>query len=188
MKCSDHIFRLLAPLGLIGLLVSGCFTQGARRADEALPTGLHPPRIQTSFAVSNLWFGKTWEIFVEGEDPDGDMDYIWVEVSQLGGNMWSNHRVYLEGDRKAHFKGVIHLPTPSLLSRSGWQTLRAVLRIHDRANHYSNPVTHEVELGRPTRTPVPAQWKAARAQRLGTVFFDFDLDRDGDHERIPLLR
>ncbi|MBC7359404.1 MAG: hypothetical protein H5U10_12795 [Desulfacinum sp.] len=188
MRRSGHFFRLLAAMGLVWALTGACSTGTGRRADEARPAGVHPPRIQSSFAVSSLWFGKTWEIFVEGEDPDGDMDYIWAEVSQLGGNMWSNHRVYLKGEREAHFKGVLHLPTPSLLGRTGWQTLRVVLRIHDRANHYSDPVTHEVELGRPAAEPVPEEWQAVRARRLGTIFFRFDLDRDGDHDRVPLLR
>lgn len=156
--------------------------QGAAR-EPAPSAGPNPPRIDGTFAVSSMWLGKTWEIFVEGSDPDGDMDYIWAEVSQLGGHMWDQHLIRLKGPDQTRFRGVIELPTPSFFSRKIWETLRVTLRIRDRAGHYSEPKTLEVELGKPTRETVPDTWIDARRHRLGIIFFDFDLDRaEGDRD------
>jgi len=127
-----------------------------------------------------MWLGKNWEIFVEGSDLDGDMDYIWAEVSQLGGHMWDQHLIRLKGVDRERFKGVIIVPTPSFQSRKIYETLRVTLRVRDRAGHYSNPVTLEVDLGKPTREAVPESWVDARKHRLGIIFFDFDLDRSED--------
>ncbi len=164
---------------------AGCATlmERAQRRQEPIP-GVEPPHLLDAFAVSSMWFGDTWEIYVEGKDPDGDMDYIWVEVSQLGGNMWSNHRVYLKGDNRSHFKGVIRLPTPPNIFHNGWETLEATLRIRDRGNHYSNPKKVSVELGRPVRERIPEKWIDARNNKLGTVFFEFELDREGSRSRF----
>jgi hypothetical protein len=178
-------FRTAAWLGMLvsAWVLFGCTAalHGTAR-DVASPAGPNPPRIDGTFAVSSMWLGKTWEIFVEGSDPDGDMDYIWAEVSQLGGHMWDQHLIRLKGSDQARFKGVIELPTPSFFSRKIWETLRVTLRLRDRAGHYSDPVTLEVELGAPTRQPVPERWAEARSHKLGTIFFDFDLDR-ADNER-----
>lgn len=177
MKIKMNLLGFLAVLLGVGFLF-GCSPafQGAAR-EPGPPAGPNPPKIDGAFAVSSMWLGKTCEIFVEGSDPDGDMDYLWAEVSQLGGHMWDQHLIRLKGPDQKRFKGVIEMPTPSFFSRKIWETVRVTLRIRDRAGHYSEPKTLEVELGKPTRETVPDAWKEARQYRLGVIFFDFDLDR-----------
>ncbi len=160
------------------LLALGCLpTAQHGPLGTGVSTGPNAPSFEGAFAVSSMWLGKTWEIFVAGSDPDEDMDYIWAEVSQLGGHMWDQHLIRLKGSNQARFKGVITLPTPSFRSRKIWETLRVTLRIRDRAGHYSDPVMLEVELGKPTQESIPDEWLEARRNRLGVIFFDFDLDR-----------
>ncbi|MEJ5349752.1 MAG: hypothetical protein WHS46_13815 [Desulfosoma sp.] len=170
MRFSLVFLAVLLALGCRPIAQHGPLVTG-------VSTGPNAPRFDGVFAVSSMWFGKIWEIFVAGSDPDGDMDYIWAEVSQLGGHMWDQHLIRLKGSNQARFKGVITLPTPSFHSRTIWETLRVTLRIRDRAGHYSDPVVLEVELGKPTLESIPDTWLDARRNRLGVIFFDFDLDR-----------
>lgn len=175
----SHVHAAAFALGLLVLaMFFGCASTGGPKAWEpGVPPGPHPPKIEGAFAVSSMWMGKIWEIYIEGSDPDGDMDYIWAEVSQLGGHMWDQHLIRLKGPDQSRFKGVITLPTPSFQSRKIWEILRVTLRIRDRGGHYSDPVTLEVELGKPTQEPIPESWLEVRKKRLGVIFFDFDLDR-----------
>lgn len=175
-KTGSLILALMAAL-----VLQGCSPAAHNVSRETgVVAGPHAPTIDGAFAVSSMWLGKNWEIYVAGSDPDGDMDYIWAEVSQLGGHMWDQHLLRLTGPHRTRFKGVISLPTPSFQSRKIYETLRVTLRLRDKAGHYSDPVTLEVELGKPTRESVPESWQDAREHSLGVIFFDFDLDRADD--------
>lgn len=177
MKGPSRVWYIVLVL-VAALFLHGCHPAAHHVSRETgMAAGPHAPTIDGAFAVSSMWLGKNWEIFVAGSDPDGDMDYIWAEVSQLGGRMWDQHLLRLKGPHQTRFKGVISLPTPSFQSRKIWETLRVTLRIRDRAGHYSDPVTLEVDLGKPTRESVPESWLDARRNSLGVIFFDFDLDR-----------
>jgi hypothetical protein len=141
-----------------------------------------PPELLDSFAVSSQWAGETWRIYVEGRDADGDMKDIWVVVSQLGGNMWSNQFVSLKGDLRRAFSGYIALPTPRVFPRGGWETVRVELKIRDQSGYYSQARIQEVQIGSPTRESIPEKWRDADHRQLGTIFFDFDLDQDNHQE------
>jgi hypothetical protein len=52
------------------------------------------------------------------------------------------------------------------------------MKIRDQVGHYSGLRIHEVRLGKPTKEEVPSKW--ADAERLGVIFFDFDLGGDGE--------
>lgn len=176
MKGLSRIWHLGLVL-VAALLLLGCYPAAHQVSRETgVAAGPHAPTIDGAFAVSSMWLGKNWEIFVAGSDPDGDMDYIWAEVSQLGGHMWDQHLLRLKGLHRTRFRGVISLPTPSFQSRKIWETLRVTLRIRDRAGHYSDPVMLEVDLSKPSRESVPESWLDARQHTLGVIFFDFDLD------------
>jgi hypothetical protein len=164
-------------LWLLVLFSAGCAAT-VQPKEAAAPPKPNPPVFDDSFTVSSMWLGKVLRIYVEGHDPDGDMSHIWFVVSQLGGHMWSNHTVRLEGSKQANFKGYVELPTPSFRSRSGWETLRIEMKIRDQVGHYSGIRVHEVRLGKPTKEEVPSKW--ADAERLGVIFFDFDLGGDGE--------
>jgi hypothetical protein len=151
--------------------------------DAARPA--NPPQLLDSFAVSTMRTGQTWQIFLEGSDPDGDMKDIWFVASQLGGNVWVNQFVNLKGEDRRHLIGYVALPTPLYWSSSGWETVRVEVRIRDSAGLYSQQVVYEVMIGSHTGEPIPPKWVQAGQHKLGTVFLDFERDRE-HHE--PMLR
>jgi hypothetical protein len=174
-------------LGLLiyPLLLAACALGPAPGTRAAAPPGPNPPLFEDSFALSSIWDGQMWEIFVAGSDPDGDMKHIWVVVSQSGGNMWSNHFVPLTGENRGHFSGYLALYTPRL--RQGLERVRVDMKIRDAAGHYSNERSQEVLIGAPPSEGIPEKWRLAAQNRLGVIFFEFDLRQaEGDrssHER-----
>ena len=42
------------------------------------------PAITRIFAANKGSYGSVWQIYIEAEDPDGDMDRISVEVNRVG--------------------------------------------------------------------------------------------------------
>jgi hypothetical protein len=161
------------------LVYAGLFMlYGTLSRAEAQSAG--PPQFEDSFAVSSIWPGENWRIFVKGSDPDGDMTHIWVVVSQLGGNMWSNHIIRLKGNESKAFDGYITLPTPHFFPRRGWEYVRVEMKIRDKTGVYSQPRVQELEIGSPTREYLPSEWRSAGNHSLGTLFFDFHLDQSAN--------
>lgn len=135
---------------------------------------LHGPVLEDSFAFSSIQ-GGPWLIFLEGSDAGGDMRYFWFEVTQLGGRS-STEIVYLRGQNRRSFSGhvAIYFPAPFV----GWKTVRAEIRIKDTDGNYSAKRVHEVKVGMPTRETLPDKWRPALGNRLGNIYFDFEVDRD----------
>ena len=154
------------------LIFTGDGPQGAKEA----PAGAQPA-FEDSFAVSSVWPGQDWHIYVKGSQPDGQMDYIWVVVSQLGGNMWYNDIIRLKGDNRKHFEGYITLPIPRFFPKRSWEYVTVEMRIKDTAGRYSEKRVHELEIGSPTKEVLPTEWRSVANQELGTIFFRFDLDQ-----------
>ena len=165
-------------LGLVLVLIAACspVVPAGPPPDAQLPG--NSPQLLDSFAVSVLRSGQTWQIFVEGNDPDGDMKDIWVVASQLGGNMWSNQFITLKGEDRRRFMGYLAMPTPGNWRFSGWETVRVEVHIRDYAGLHSESRTHEVVIGSAAPEPTPAKWNEAARHRLGTILLDFESDRE----------
>jgi hypothetical protein len=164
------------------MLLAACAMGSVPDTHRAPSPGPNPPLFEDSSALSSIWDGQMWKIFIEGSDPDGDMQHIWVVVTQYGGNMWSNHSVPLTGENRSHFSGYLALYTPRL--RQGWERVRVDMKIRDEAGHYSNERSQEVMIGASPGGVIPEKWRPAAQNRLGTIFFEFDL-RQAEGDRSP---
>ncbi len=149
---------------------SGVYTPTIPPAAAASAPG-HPPQILDSFAVSSLWQGQMWRIFVQGEDPDGDMDHLWVFVTQVG-QKTANDIIVLKGNDRRAFAGYLALNTPRRIGL--WETVRVEIKIKDRAGNYSPVRIHEALIGSPTTEAIPSKWAQFDDRRLGNIFFDFE--------------
>jgi hypothetical protein len=168
------------------VLIMACAPGTVPIAPPAAEGPSAPPELLDSFAVADLRPGQTWQIFLEGSDPNGDMKDIWFVASQIGGTVWVNQFVVLQGENRRRFMGYVELPTPLSLYRSstGWETVRVEVRIRDGAGQYSQARIHEVVIGKYTAEAVPAKWRPAFQHKLGTIFLDFDLDREPNQPRL----
>jgi hypothetical protein len=158
------------------LLLSGCAPVTRMPAEDPQPQAVglaHAPRIEDGFAVSSLWGGETWRVFLRGSDPDGDMSHLWVVVTQLGKHT-DTEIVPLRGRDQEEFSGFLTLNTPSWIR--SWDYVRVEVRIRDRAGNLSDKATFEAQIGFPTRESVPSEWASATQHHLGVLFFQFQDD------------
>jgi len=169
--------RTCMTLSLAIMLLFVLMAGGRNFAAQA--QAANAPELLDSFAVSSVWPGQDWHIFVKGADPNGQMDHIWIVVSQLGGNMWSNHVIPLKGDDRKSFSGYINLPIPNFISHRGWEYVEIEMKIRGNDGNYSQKRVLELTIGSPAKESIPSEWQSAQNRQLGTIFFDFDLDHDG---------
>jgi hypothetical protein len=145
---------------------------------------IHSPRIDDGFAVSSLWGGETWRIYLRGSDPDGDMKHLWVVITQLGVRS-DTEIVPLVGPDRAEFSGFLTLNTPSWIRT--WENVRVEVRIRDQAGNLSEKATFEAQIGFPTRETLPPQWAGSVNRHLGHLFFNFIGD-GGDNRPFGIRR
>jgi len=73
--------------------------------------GTHAPIITHTFAVEKGSYGYIWKIYIEAEDPDGDMLKIASSVDQVGYGHYPTNWIYLKPQYQKGFKGYIQWNT-----------------------------------------------------------------------------
>jgi hypothetical protein len=182
-----NVMLFFAALFVMTWVLGGCASMVATPAEPRplLASGpSHAPRIEDGFAVSSLWGGETWRIFVRGSDPDGDMLHLWVVTTQLGRKS-DTEIIPLRGPAQGEFSGFLTLRTPNWIK--SWDNVRVEVRIRDQAGNLSEKTVFEALIGFPTRESLPSQWSAAAHNHLGTIFFQFEGD-GGESKPFGFLR
>jgi hypothetical protein len=104
--------------------------------------GTKAPIITHAFAVDKGYYGYIWKIYIEAEDPDGDMLRIASVVDQTGYGHYPTDWIYLKPEFGKHFKGYIQWNTFS--SRTGymteWTQLTLKVSVFDKKGNESNEV------------------------------------------------
>lgn len=135
------------------------------------------PIITHAFAVEKGYYGYIWKIYIEAEDPDGQMLRIASVVDEVGYGRYPTDWIYLKSQYQKHFKGYIQWNTFS--SRTSyikeWTQITLRVSVFDKAGSESNevvfPFTFEV-------TPeqyaykLPAPFDQGDLPRLGYVAID----------------
>lgn len=164
-------YRLSVAVGLLSLIAStiavAAFTSGSANAASEGPV------LEDTYAASSVASGQTWYIYLKGHDPNEDMQYIWVEITQLGGRN-STEIVYLRCVYRENLYGYLAVYLPHV--KTGWQTVRAEIKVRDATGNYSDRRVHEVQVGTYSREALPEQWQPAARNHIGNIFFDFDSD------------
>ena len=104
--------------------------------------GMRPPIITHAFAVEKGYYGYIWKIYIEAEDPDGQMLRIASVVDEVGYGRYPTDWIYLKPQHQKQFKGYIQWNTFS--SRSSylpeWTEITVRVSVFDRAGNESNEV------------------------------------------------
>ena len=140
--------RFLTTVGLFfSLIFLVVFTGRAQplfpySGGESPKPGTHAPRITSSFAVDKGYYGYIWKIYLEAEDPDGDMLRIASVVDQVGAGRYPTNWIYLKPQYGKHFRGYIQWNTYS--AQAGylpeWTYLGLQVSVLDKAGNESNTV------------------------------------------------
>ena len=140
--------------------------------------GTQAPVITHAFAVEKGIYGYIWKIFLEGEDPDGQMLRIASVVDQPGYGHYPTDWIYLKPEYQKHFKGYIQWNTFSSKAPylKEWTQITLKVSIFDKAGNESNevvfPFTFESGIKDQYQYELPAPFNEGDVPKLGNVFID----------------
>lgn len=166
----------LVVLVVFGLNSSGWGQSLGEIAFQA-KEGTKPPVILNAYAIDRGQYGTVWRIYLEAEDPDGDMLRIASVVHQVGYGFYPVDFIYLKPKDQRHFKGYIQWNTFS--SRTNflreWTRITLTVSVVDKAGNESKeavfPFTFESGTKGKEPNP-PSPFDRGDLPKLGNLFID----------------
>jgi hypothetical protein len=101
------------------------------------------PMITHSFAIERGYYGYIWKIYLEAEDPDGDMAKIASTVDQPGWGHYFTDTILIKSQNRSHLKGYIQwntYSTQAATSMREFSNITLKVSILDKAGNESNVV------------------------------------------------
>jgi len=138
--------------------------------------GTQKPIITHSFAVEKGYFGYVWKIYIEAEDPDGDMFKIASVAEQIGYGRYPTDWIILRPRFQKHLRGYVQWNTFSTKTQylREWTNITLKVSIFDKAGNESNevvfPFTFESGVKSEAKLPLPFDQKDL--PKLGNIFID----------------
>jgi len=104
--------------------------------------GAQGPVIIHAFAVDKGYYGYIWKIYLEAEDPDGQMLAILSTVDEVGYGHYPTDWIYLKSQYQKHFRGYIQWNTFSSNASymDEWTQITLTVSVIDKAGKISNQV------------------------------------------------
>ena len=100
------------------------------------------PMITHSFAIEKGYYGYVWKIYIEAEDPDGDMHKIVSTVHQPGWGYYFPDTILIKSQNRNHLKGYVQWNTFSSKTHylREFTIITLKVSIFDKAGNESNVV------------------------------------------------
>ena len=134
MKDKKHLYVLGLLIGLIFFVPLSGWAQSKPETKK--------PIITHAFATDTAHYGTIWKVYIEAEDPDGDMLRIASVVDQVGYGRYPTQWVYLKPQNAKHLRGYLqgsfYSKTTAPLNDGTQITLKVSL--FDKAGNESNEV------------------------------------------------
>jgi hypothetical protein len=140
--------------------------------------GTKAPVITRAFAADKGLYGTIWKIFIEAEDPDGDMEKIAVVVDQTGCGVYPTDWIILKPPYREHFIGYLQWNTFSSKASTlpEWTQITMKVSVLDKPGNQSNevvfPFTFESVGKNQYGYPLPAPFDKTNIPRLGQIMID----------------
>jgi hypothetical protein len=134
--------------------------------------------ITHAFAVEKIMYGDILKVYIEAEDPQGEMVKIATVVDQAGYGRYPTSWVYLKPTDRKHFKGYLQWNTFSSKTPfvSEWTQITLTVSVSDKFGNESNaltfPITFETGVKRAASYPVPPPFNQKDVPRLGFINID----------------
>ena len=137
-----------------------------------------PPIMTHSFAVEKGYYGYIWKIYIEAEDPDGDMLKIASVVDHTGYGRYPTDWIIIKPRYRRHLKGYLQWNTFS--SRTSyfreWNHITLKVSVIDKAGNESNvvilPFSFESGVRDPYKYELPAPFRGSELPRIGYIHID----------------
>jgi len=133
------------------------------------------PVIVNAYAVDNGQYGTIWKIYIEAEDPDGDMLRIASVVTQTGYGYYPTNWTYIKSADQKHFKGYLQWNTFSskaVACRNGLRSLYmcpSLIRQATKAIQWFFPFSFETSV---STKAVAVPFDQGELPRLGYIHLD----------------
>jgi len=140
--------------------------------------GTSAPIIKHAFAVEKGSYGYIWKIYLEAEDPDGDMLRIASVVDQVGYGYYPANWTYLKSPTQKYFKGYLQWNTFSSKTHylREWTQIGLRVSVFDKEGNESNEVILPFEFVSGVRGQyqyqLPAPFDQGDIPRLGFLHID----------------
>jgi TolB-like protein len=136
------------------------------------------PLIKHAFAVEKIMYGDILKVYIEAEDPDGELFRIITVVEQAGYGRYPISWIYLKETDRKHFKGYLQWNTfsskASVLPEGTPITLTILVRSKfGKSDSITFPITFESGVKPASSYQVPAPFDQKDVRRLG--FIDIEL-------------
>ncbi len=168
MKKSAYLLILMV---LVVLLAPSLVWAGSKTKGNA-------PVITNSFAVEKGYYGYIWRIYIEAEDPDGDMSRIAVQVDQVGYGYYPVDWTIIKAPYRKHFKGYLQWNTFSsrISYLREWTSITLTVSVFDKAGNESNVVVFPFEFVSGVKGQyqykLPAPFDSGDLPRVGYIHID----------------
>jgi len=160
---------------LIGLLLGIVLLTAPQGRAQPKPEA-KGPNIIHALAVDKGYYGSIWKIYLEVEDPDGQMFKIACNVEQTGYGMYPTNWIFLKAGFQKHFKGYIQWNTFSSKGMPLKEGDQIILRISviDKVGNESRevvfPFTFVSGVNGYSKPPVP--FDQGDIPRIGFISID----------------
>jgi hypothetical protein len=134
------------------------------------------PVITHAYAVSEGHYGTIWKIYIEADDPNGQMLRIASVVDETGYGLYPTDFTYIKSKDSKHFKGYLQWNTFSSKAAymNEWQQLTVTITVQDKSGRWSNevvfPFTFQTGVHRSDTPPDP--FNVANLPKLGNVMVE----------------
>lgn len=136
----------------------------------------HAPVITRAFVTDQARFGDVLKIYIEAEDPQGDMMRIATQASQNGFGGYATDFIFLKPQYRKQFKGYLRFNTYSARASflPEWTQLKLTISVIDKAGNESAEVVLPVELisNRAPAALLPEAFNDKDLPKIGTIMID----------------
>ncbi len=152
-------------------------------------SGSGAPVISHAFTVDKIKYGDILRVYLEADDPRGEMFKIATVVDQAGAGRYPTSWTYLKSMDRKHFKGYLQWNTFSSRTPyvSEWTPITLTVSVLDKSGNESNafvfPITFESGVKRASSYQVPSPFDQSDVKKLGTIdveLMDFTILREGE--------
>jgi hypothetical protein len=174
------IFLFLVVFGISGcgrpLVHPGPVQYMGLSEEQRTSPNPNAPVIKQAYAIDRGRYGTVLKIYLEAEDPNGDLDKIVTQVHQPGYGYYFPDLIILKPQYKKSFKGFIQWNTysskSSFLAEWTWVTVRVsvVNKKGLASNVFEFPFTFETGTGKVP--PPPPPFDQGDLPKIGSVSID----------------
>jgi hypothetical protein len=168
MKAKGQVYLVGLFFGIVFLIAPQGWAQPKPEAKG--------PALMHAFAVDKGYYGSIWKIYLEAEDPDGQMLKIACSVDQVGYGHYPTHWIYLKPGYQKHFKGYIQWNTFSSKAPYLFDGTQITLKVSvlDKAGNASREVVFPFTFQSGTKglSSLPAPFDQGDNPRFGYISID----------------